>query len=179
MGSTRRRKRLLSCAYPLVLSCVDKPEQRKVVTRVFTPTGWLVGTLHVPKASSLSDHLNSETGFLTFTEVQWPWSTTPLSFLALRKQAAAVIVADESELGAPEPGLVEHQVSCLLFGGVIMGTLRLPAGQRVSDRLVQPDQVFPLRGCTIAVDGEGGKKLTETAAFALINANRLVGVAES
>lgn len=130
-------------------------------------------------ALSLLSFLNETQQFLNLTEVQWPWSTTPLRFLALQRLSAVLVIVDESEMAAPDAKLVPHQVSCLLEGGVAMGTLQLPSGERVSDRLTHPEPFFPLYDCTLGLDGTAGAKHAESTPHVLVNARQLIGVAES
>jgi hypothetical protein len=155
-----------------------RPEQRKVKARIFTPSGWILGTFHVPKSQTLVAFVNSTERFFTLTEVQLPRQSRPLGFLALQRSATIMVIPDASEVGPPPEEAVAHPVSCLLSGGVLMATLHLPEGERVSDHLMAEPTFFSVRGCTVGLDAPGAKASVEAVSAALINASRVIGVSE-
>ena len=157
----------------------DRPAQRRLTARMWTSAGWLTGTLHVPIDVPLLSFLNREEEFLTLTDAQLPWQRKALPFLALQRNAALVVVPETEEVEGATEGPVSHQVSCLLDGGVVMGTLRLPRDERVSDRLTRRQRFFVLRDCTVGIDVDGGRQTIEGTPAAIINGRGLVGVAET
>jgi len=156
-----------------------RPEQRKVTARIYTPSGWILATFHVPTGQGFTDFLNASKDFFALTEVQLPRQTKPLAFLALQRTAAILLMPEDREIGEPEDGSVTHQVSCLLEGGVLMGALRLPESMRVSDHLMDRSSRFlVLRDCTVGLDAAGGNASVEAASVAIVNSGRVVGVSE-
>ena len=148
---------------------------------MWTSAGWLTGTLHVPVDIPLLSFLNRPDDFLTLTEVQLPWQRNPLPFLALQRNATLLVIPEVDEVEGATEGPVSHQVSCLLQGGVVMGTLRLPHDERVSDRLTRRQRFFVLRDCTVGIDAnaDGDRQTIEGTPAAILNGSRLVGVAET
>ena len=136
------------------------PPQRRVAGRVHTPAGWIAGTFHVPEQQSLLSFFNSARDFFTLTEVQLPGQSSEVPFLALQRSAVNLIIpaADEriDDDAAPDEDAVTHHVSCLLDGGVLMGTLQLPASVRVSDHLMANARFLAIHNCTVGFDRPRG-----------------------
>jgi hypothetical protein len=149
-----------------------------VAARIWTSSGWIVGTFHVPTAQPLLAFLNHTEDFFRLTDVQLPWQSRTLDFLALQRNAMQLVLPHAGELDSDGDGAVPHQVSCLLEGGVVMGTLGLPERERVSDRLIALQHFFVLRDCTVGLDYQAGRSSVESASRAVINASRVIGVAE-
>jgi len=157
-----------------------RPEHKRLAARIYTPSGWIVGNFHVPQGRQLLPFLNETKQFFTLTDVQLPGHTRPLSFLAVQRSATILVVPAEAEnIGGDVTGVATtHQVSCLLHGGLLMGALRLPSTVRVSDHLMATAQFFLLRDCTIGLDDPQRGGSVEATRLVLVNASRLVGVAE-
>lgn len=151
---------------------------RQVTCRMWTSAGWIGGTLHVPMDTPLLAFLNSDLAFLSLTNVKLPWQDQPLAFLALQTDAIAVVIPAAAELEGMSGGAVAHQVQCLLEQGVVMGTLRLPTDERVSDRLTRRQRFFLLRGVTLGLE-ENERQSVETLSAVVINGAKLLGVAET
>ncbi len=150
----------------------------QVVSRIFTSSGWVVGTFHVPAGDSLLSHLE-RSKFFTLTDVVLPQGGDALPFFALSRDATVLILPGEPEAVKPSAqGEVLHQVSCLLEKGVVMGTLHLPGEVRVSDHLLGTERFFVLGDCTVGIDAGGRGGSVEAAAATILNAQRVVGVAE-
>lgn len=155
----------------------ERVKQRTVAARVYTPSGWIHATFHLPAELAFLAFLNRTEDFFTLTSVYLPWQQKPLDFLALQRSAALLVLPDPSEAGTVDEGMIPHQVSCLLQGGVVMGTLHLPKEERVSDRLMHGGHFHALRNCTVGLDATAGARV-EGAPAALVNATRVVGIAE-
>jgi hypothetical protein len=155
----------------------ERVKPRTVGARVYTPSGWIHATFHLPPDQTFLSFLNRVEDFFTLTSVYLPWQQKPLEFLALQRNAALLVLPELSEAGAIEDEAVPHQVSCLLQGGVVMGTLHLPPDERVSDRLMRGAHFHSLRNCTVGLDATAGARV-EGAPAALVNATRVVGIAE-
>lgn len=153
---------------------VEVLPQKKIPSRIYTPSGFILGTFHVSERQSLVSHLESN-DFFTLTDVTLPRQSRPLPFLALQRSATLLVVPSGAEPVTGIEGGVVHQVSCLLSGGVVMGALRLPDKERVSDHLMGTKGFVVLRDCTIGVDESGRVEATQVA---LVNARAVVGVAE-
>ncbi|MBW2211722.1 MAG: hypothetical protein JRG67_11890, partial [Deltaproteobacteria bacterium] len=96
--------------------------------RLFTPTGWVIGTLHVPEGVGLLPFLNGDEAFFRMTN-------------------------EDALLGLHEGDTrTRHDVACLFDGGLVMGTLPLPKGVRVSDELMQSEEFFAIEDCTLGID---------------------------
>lgn len=157
------------------------PIQRKAPVRLFTDSGWMTGTLHVPEKEPLLDFLNSDRTFFTLTEVALQHGAK-LPFLALARNAILLIEPTEEELvesiGRTSTRTKLRQVSALFQGGMIMGTLALPADSRVSDEVMAASGFLVVGNCTIGLDAPDGPPAMEAALTVLVSAARLIGVAE-
>ncbi len=155
------------------------PPQRKVGTRFLTPSGWVVGTLHIPEEQPLLSFLNATEAFFRLTAVSLPEQPETLPFLALARKAALLVVPPgDAHLGIePRPNYVRHEVVCLFSGGLLMGTLPLPSGVRVSDELMHSEEFVPVENCTMGLDSVD-EAVMEAEPLVLVHASELFGVAE-
>ncbi len=150
----------------------------QVVSRIFTSSGWVVGTFHVPAGESLLSLLE-RSKFFSLTEVVLPQGGDALPFFALAREATVLVVPGEPDAVDPAAqGGIKHQVSCLLEHGVVMGTLHLQNGVRVSDHLIGAKRFFVVGDCTVGIDADERGGSMEAATAAILNAQRVVGVAE-
>jgi len=147
--------------------------------RLFTPTGWVIGTLHVPDGLGLLPFLNGDDAFFRMTNVSLPEQPRTIPFLALQRKAALLVVPGEDALlGLHEDdGRKRHEVACLFDGGLVMGTLPLPRGVRVSDELMRSQQFFAIEDCTLAIDASP-EPLMEAEELVLVHGAEMFGVAE-
>jgi len=167
-----------------------RPAQRQVPCRIFTPAGFLMGTLHVPQEQTLIDFLNGTGHFLTLTAVTLPGQSQPLSFFALARSSAVLVIPATDELVVDEERSSIrsslHQVSCLFQGGLLMGTLALPEDVRVSDELMAARGFLLMNHCTLGVDAGGQSNANDSgsapsmqaANFVIVHASHIIGVAE-
>jgi len=167
-----------------------RPAQRQVPCRIFTPAGFLKGTLHAPEEQTLIDFLNGSGHFLTLTQVTLPGQSKPVPFFALARSAAMIVLPASDELVVDEERASIrtelHQISCLFQGGLLMGTLALPEEVRVSDELMAARGFLLMNHCTLGVDGggsgtaseAGGGPSMEAANFVIVHAAHIIGVAE-
>jgi len=147
--------------------------------RLFTPAGWVIGTLHVPAGVGLLPFLNSQQAFYRMTNVSLPDQPQTIPFLALQRKAVLVVVpGEDAHLGLHEADSgARHEVACLFDGGLVMGTLRLPRGVRVSDELMQSQEFFAIEDCTLGIDASP-EPVMEAEKLVLVHAAEMFGVAE-
>ena len=147
--------------------------------RFFTPTGWVIGTLHVPAGMGLLPFLNGDEGFFRMTNVSLPEQPQTIPFLALQRKAALIVVPGEDALlGLHEDDeRARHEVTCLFAGGLVMGTLPLPRGVRVSDELMQSTEFFAIEDCTLGIDASP-EAIMEAEELVFVHAAEMFGVAE-
>ena len=146
---------------------------------MYTTLGWLVGTLHLPEKLPLLEFLNaaSQTSF-AMTDVVL--GETNLPFLALQRHSVIVVLTEPDELieniERSSARTTIHSVSCFFEKGMVMGSLMLPSGTRVSDELLASPGFFVVGRCTIGIDAD--ETQMEAHVQALLNATHVVGVAE-
>ncbi len=147
--------------------------------RLFTPSGWVIGTLHVPVGLGLLPFLNGDEAFFRMTNVSLPEQPRTIPFLALQRKAVLIVVPGEDALlGLHEDdGRERHEVACLFDGGMVMGTLPLPEGMRVSDELMQSKEFFAIEDCTLAIDASP-EPIMEAEELVLVHAAEMFGIAE-
>jgi hypothetical protein len=157
------------------MSACYRPPQRVILARILTPTGWLRGSIHLPRLQSLADFLGHATPFLSLTGVSLPGSREELPYLAIRRSAALLILPACEEgsllLGRDPPDMVAHDVCCVLQSGAIRGRLMLKPTLRVSDYLTRHEGLIVLREADI------GPARTRVPVL-LLNASALVALAE-
>lgn len=153
--------------------------QATTTVRVFTPTGWVIGTMHVPEGMGLLPFLNGDESFFRMTNVSLPEQPRTIPFLALQRKAALLVVpGEDAALGLVGPNDRErHEVACLFSGGLVMGTLPLPAGVRVSDELMLSKEFFALEDCTLGIDASPEPAM-EAEELVFVHAAEMFGVAE-
>ncbi len=153
--------------------------QSTTTVRVFTPSGWVIGTMHVPDGAGLLPHLNGDEGFFRMTNVSLPEQPQTIPFLALQRKAVLIVVPGEKALLGLESSerQVRHEVACLFDGGLVMGTLPLPKGVRVSDELMQSKEFFAIEDCTLGIDASP-EPVMEAEELVFVHAAEMFGVAE-
>ncbi|TNF62215.1 MAG: hypothetical protein EP303_04365 [Deltaproteobacteria bacterium] len=72
---------------------------------------------------------------------------------------------------------VRHEVACLFDGGLVMGTLPLPKGVRVSDELMHSEEFFAIEDCTLGIDASP-EPVMEAEELVFVHAAEMFGVAE-
>lgn len=147
--------------------------------RLFTPTGWVIGTMHVPAGIGLLPFLNGDEAFFRMTNVSLPEQPRTIPFLALQRKAVLIVVpGEETLLGLDDDREgVRHEIACLFDGGLVMGTLPLPEGIRVSDELMQSKEFFAIEDCTLGIDASP-EPLMEAEELVFVHAAEMFGVAE-
>jgi hypothetical protein len=147
--------------------------------RLFTPTGWVIGTMHVPEGVGLLPFLNGDESFFRMTNVSLPEQPRTIPFLALQRKAVLIVVPGEKTLlGLDDDAQgVRHEVACLFNGGLVMGTLPLPKGVRVSDELMQSQDFFAIEDCTLGIDASP-EAVMEAEELVFVHAAQMFGVAE-
>jgi hypothetical protein len=152
--------------------------QSAATVRIYTPTGWVIGTVHLPSGVSLLAFLNGDESFFRMTNVSMPEQPRTIPFLALQRKAVLIVVPGEGALDPVDgPHLVRHEVACLFDGGLVMGTLPLEKGVRVSDELMQSNQFFAIEDCTVGIDASP-EPIMEAEELVFVHAAEMFGVAE-
>jgi hypothetical protein len=147
--------------------------------RLFTPSGWVIGTMHVPDGTGLLPYLNGDEDFFRMTNVSLPEQPQTIPFLALQRKAVLIVVPGEVALLGLQSSerQVRHEVACLFDGGLVMGTLPLPKGIRVSDELMQSNEFFAIEDCTLGIDASP-EPIMEAEELVFVHAAEMFGVAE-
>lgn len=153
--------------------------QSTTTVRLFTPTGWVIGTMHIPEGTGLLPFLNGEEAFFRMTNVSLPEQPRTIPFLALQRKAVLVVVpGEDTALGLFQKDDRErHEVACLFDGGLVMGTLPLPRGVRVSDELMHSQEFFAIEDCTLGIDA-APEPVMEAEELVFVHAAEMFGVAE-
>jgi len=133
----------------------------------------------VPPGSGLLPFLNSDAAFFRMTNVSLPEQPRTIPFLALHRKAVLVVVPGEDALfGLPQGDeRARHEVACLFDGGMVMGTLALSKGLRVSDELMQSQQFFAIEDCTLGIDASP-EPVMEAEELVFVHGAEMFGVAE-
>jgi hypothetical protein len=137
----------------------------------------------VPQGMGLLPFLNGngdgDEAFFRMTNVSLPEQPRTIPFLALQRKAALIVVPGEGALlGLHEDqGRTRHEVTCLFAGGLVMGTLPLPKGARVSDELMQSEEFFAIEDCTLGIDASP-EPIMEGEELVFVHAAEMFGVAE-
>ena len=153
----------------------DQPTRQIDVT-VFTPTGWLRGALALPKEQSILAHFEEKVPFFKLTGVSLPMEGVPVPFLALRRDAALIVVPEASVRPHTGGETSERPVTCLLSQGVVSGNIDVLVQDRLSDYLLSHDGFLTVRDATIRTQGED--HVRGPFGMVILNAKSVVGVAE-
>jgi hypothetical protein len=123
--------------------------------------------------------LNGDEAFFRMTNVSLPEQPRTIPFLALQRKAVFVVVPGEDALLGlhEEAGRERHDVACFFDGGLVMGTLPLPEGMRVSDELMQSKDFFAIEDCTLGIDASP-EPVMEAEELVFVHAAQMLGVAE-
>lgn len=161
-----------------------RPSQTALPVIVFTPSGFIRGTLHLPVVKTLPSFLNTQDEILKLTEAVLPGSDLVHPFLALHKSAILLIVP-QGELEAPRPAfgtlpLEPRQVTCLLTLGNIRGHLDMPENLRTSDFLLRNTGFIEFHQCYVGSTSyfDPSEATGAPLPLVLVNSRNMVGVTE-
>lgn len=160
------------------------PALRPIPVLIFTPSGWIRGTFHVPEVQSFLSFLNHQDELLKLTEVLLPGSKQGHPFLGLYKSAMLLVVpqGDPKELKPlPQTGPRESRLVTCLFGlGSIRGRLEVAEIQRISDFLLRRPGFMELRHCHVGPNPflHPEETLGEAIPLVYVNTHALIGTAE-
>jgi len=153
----------------------NRPEQRRVPARVHTGSGWLAGTIHLPKMQGFLAHLCSGELYLALTDVLLPGQKSTIPFFALRRASAVLVVPACAEwvvgVGPPDLARTDRMVCCLLDIGAVTGRLEMTRAVRVSDFVADRDGFLVLRHAVIG-------PAHEATPLIFVNARACVGVGD-
>lgn len=158
-----------------------RPPLREIPSVIFTTSGWIRGTYHVPQLHGFLDFIGKSGDFLKITDVTLPHLKKHLRYFGIRRNAVLMIIPDcpEEMLHLPRPiGKIRNLgISFLLESGTITGTLALEGEIRTSDFLAKETRWIVLRDCTL---GTGGAGAGSESRFPLLflNAAGVIGASE-
>jgi hypothetical protein len=160
------------------------PALRHVTVEILSSLGWLHGTLHVPATQTLLDFFTLSSQVVTATRVRVPQESDVLGFVALRKDAIALIAPTTAGSLLAAPGAfgptTPRDVACLLDHGVLRGEIDVTVNVRLSDHLRQHGPHFVVRHCLWAPYGATLQSLgSKTLDAAIVNMNQVAGVSET
>jgi|GEM_PF-1102480 len=161
-----------------------RPPQTAIPVIVFTPSGFIRGTLHLPEVKTLHSFLNSQDEILKLTEAVLPGSDQVHPFLALHKTAITLVVPQGS-LETPRAGLggmprEQRLVTCLLSLGSIRGHLEVPETLRTSDFLLRNTGFIEFHQCYVGSTSyfNPSEATGEPLPLVIVNSRNMVGVTE-
>lgn len=161
-----------------------RPSQTAIPVIVFSPSGFIRGTLHLPAGKTLPSFLNAQDEILKLTEAVLPGSDQTHPFLALHKSAIILVVPQEGvEIPKPGPGAMPRElrpVTCLLSLGSIRGHLDVPENLRTSDFLLRNTGFIEFHQCFVGSTTYFDPSEATGAALSLVivNSRNMVGVTE-
>ena len=159
------------------------PVLRKVPANILCSLGWVHGVFHVPQHQSLMDYFGGGAHLLKCTRVRLPAEREAIPFVALRRDAVALIEPTLGEELIESPGSIgrttSRQVGCQLSGGTLRGSLEVLVNVRLSDFLRQQPVLVVMRQCTFIPYGEPPDgAVSRKLKLAIVNLTQALGVAE-
>lgn len=161
-----------------------RPLQTAIPVIVFTPSGFIRGTLHLPTVKNLPSFLNSQDEILKLTDAVLPGSDQVHPFLALHKSAIILVVPQESvEIPKVTLGAGNREfrpVTCLLSLGSIRGNLDLPENLRTSDFLLRNPGFIEFHQCYVGSTSyfDPSEATGAPLPLVMVNSRNMVGVTE-
>jgi len=161
-----------------------RPIQTAIPVIVFTPSGFIRGTLHLPAVKTLPSFLNAQDEILKLTDAVLPGSDQVHPFLALHKSAILLVVPQEGvEIPKPATGAVNRElrpVTCLLSLGSIRGHLDVPENLRTSDFLLRNPGFIEFHQCYVGSTSyfDPSEATGAPLPLVMVNARNMVGVTE-
>ena len=164
---------------------MDSPRQSQtpIPVIVFTPSGFIRGTLHLPVVKTLSSFLNTQDEILKLTDAVLPGSDLVHPFLALHKSSVILVVPQDVE--AAKPGfsampMERRAVTCLLSSGSIRGHLDMPENLRTSDFLLRNTGFIEFHECYVGSTSyfDPNEATGAPLPLVLVNSRNMVGVTE-
>jgi hypothetical protein len=149
---------------------------------ILTRAGWLTGTLRVPKLHTLADHVETAQRFFRLSDVQLPDTTEKVPFLALQRSAAIFITPLDGQMrnyDRPVPEVAsEEEIAFLFDHSMLVGTVDVLYGTRVSDMLMHQNEFIPVRRCSLRAASYLPPEAYATHDFVLVNRLQILGVVE-
>ncbi len=161
-----------------------RPLQTAVPVIVFTPSGFIRGTLHLPSVKTLQSFLNSQDEILKLTEAVLPGSDQVHPFLALHKTAITLVVPqgplDNPKVGLGTPPREQRLVTCLLTLGSMRGHLEVPETLRTSDFLLRNTGFIEFHQCYVGSTSyfDPSEATGAPLPLVIVNSRNMVGVTE-
>ncbi len=159
-----------------------RPPLREIPSVLFTSSGWIRGTFHIPQLHGFLDNLSKAGDFLKLTDVTLPHFKKHLQFFGLRRNAVMMIIPDcpEEMLHLPKPLLKARNlpVSFLLESGTVSGTLVLEGEIRISDFLSKENRWIVLRDSVLGANAQSGATQETRFPLLLLNSTSIIGASE-
>jgi hypothetical protein len=161
-----------------------RPTQTFIPVIVFTPSGFIRGTLHLPAVKTLPSFLNAQDEILKLTEAVLPGSDQVHPFLALHKSAVILVIPQEGvELPKSGPSAMPRElrpVTCLLSLGSIRGHLDVPENLRTSDFLLRNTGFIEFHECFVGSTTyfDPSEATGAPLPLVILNSRNMVGVTE-
>ena len=159
-----------------------RPELRKVPIELLAAMGWVSGVLHVPLQQTLVEFLSMAPKLVKLTRVRLPLEPEPRPFVALQREAIALVAPSLDSAVAPDMDRrfsAERSVACLLASGVLRGYLGVLLNMRLSDHLQQHGPLIVLRHCLLTPYGHTAKSPgARSFGTVIVNLNAVLGVSE-
>ncbi len=161
-----------------------RPPQTAIPVIVFTPSGFIRGTLHLPEVKTLPSFLNAQDEILKLTEAVLPGSDLVHPFLALHK-SAILLVVPQGGPDSPRPAFAAggrelRPVTCLLSQGSIRGHLDVPENLRTSDFLLRNTGFIEFHQCFVGSTSyfDPNEATGQPLPLVIVNSRNMVGVTE-
>ena len=158
--------------------------KRTVTVRILTDAGWLTGAISTPPKRTLADSLTQAPTMLSLVDVWLPGQDFNLPYFAVRSHSVHLILMEQSE-GLQEISrtfvrATPQEVVVLVGNSIVSGVAMVPQNLRVSDYFTRQRGFVSLTTATLRARDPGGRQaVVRKCPEILVNAERMVGVAES
>jgi hypothetical protein len=154
-----------------------------VPVQVFTPSGWIVGKVHIQQGWNILTVLEHSSEYITMTDVILEGRPKVIPLFTLRKHAI-LFMKVETHVNSPAlqgpRNRVEHSVSFVLHNGSIYGKVELPMGVRLSDFLSRHKGFILMQDCHYRIHNPWEKRvLDHTEGQILVNPDAVIGASEA
>ncbi len=154
-----------------------------VPVQVFTPSGWIVGKVHIQQGWNILNVLEHSADYITMTDVILEGRPKVIPLFTLRRHA---ILFMKVEIRVAPPALqgarsrVEHAVSFLLQNGSLYGKIEIPTGVRLSNFLSRHKGFIIMQDCHYRIHNPWEKRILDhTEDQLLVNPDAVIGASEA
>ncbi len=161
---------------------MQNTDLRTVLVAIYTPAGWIRGTMHIGADQALLREINDGGSFFRLTEAQLPFEEGTRDFFAIQVGAASIVLpletGEQYATKDPPPETSRRQVVCLLPEGTLLCHLDVPLEDRISDYLLEKGGFIPIRECTVPVM-ELPADVIQPLPIAYLNMEKIIGITET